>query len=932
MGSDLVGRVVNVGNKCEDIKVGDRVCALGLAIGGNAKYAILPASRVFFCPEDIPPTTVVCLVRNFMAAYQCLHRAGGSKIRPGSKVLITGGAGALGQALIQLAVAAGADEIYATGKGSNSRRIIENLGAQALGRKPAEWLPRVKGEMDIVVDSVCADDFVSSHRALNRTGKLVCVGSTAIVKKTYNWNSGLDPKQRFYVVELASSMPKTSFYDVFSSLEMKREVFRKDLFRLFHLCRNHEITPKVAFCITLDEVANAQLDLEAGGIDGTIVCLPFGPEGKKINVTETGQDQTTEYEDGINVRRSLIGGALPSLFGKVMKDGTFKVLNKNRNDYDDDLYSVAGGIQRSVSRGGINRVDSTPFGFQDDMDRSYHRAMVDEEEDSESTISPYKKSTRKIQKNDDDDYGRADRRSTPRSHPGTRDEGSRRRGGYDDNARSKPKRDHSRIRDDDDRSVRSSRSTRSKSKSRPRRRDDDDDNDNDDRSVSSKRSTRSHRSRSKAHKSTFRHNADDDDDRSTHSRSKHRNSGRRNVSRGLEEEYDRHGNNRPSRSKGGRDVVGNDMGLKRTTSILRNKTASSITRTPLRGGPSRHTSSSRGGRHESNAKAAPSTSIRGRSRGRSASQPIPRAHSRSRDPDAKYRDTRGRARSRSLDSTRSLHRQNSPSDESVYSQGTQASERSGYSRASAYSTGSQYSKDNVSVATSVVSKQSEYSAPEMVKPKRPKKKAEPPEPAKSKKSGLFSRFRSKSRLRVKDLAPVVVARPKQRVSTRNLRGDKAGIQPEKSRHSRSSSQVQTKRHTRKGEETRDRPDVDRNRDRDKGRDRRKPKERRDYDTRDDNSFTESGSNDEYEEQAVRSVVSLNCASGDSLSSGEGRQIIPREPTIKAHRKNIKPRSALKPSRRSSSRPSSSALRPSSRASPPKRASSSRRNVYDDDDY
>jgi NADPH:quinone reductase-like Zn-dependent oxidoreductase len=36
MGCDLVGRVINVGDKCEDIKIGDRVCAVGLAIGGNA--------------------------------------------------------------------------------------------------------------------------------------------------------------------------------------------------------------------------------------------------------------------------------------------------------------------------------------------------------------------------------------------------------------------------------------------------------------------------------------------------------------------------------------------------------------------------------------------------------------------------------------------------------------------------------------------------------------------------------------------------------------------------------------------------------------------------------------------------------------------------------------------------------------------------------
>ena len=69
-GCDLVGRVINTGDKVGDgIGVGDLVCALGLSIGGNAKYAVVPYTRVFVCPEDIHPTVMACLVRNYMAEY-----------------------------------------------------------------------------------------------------------------------------------------------------------------------------------------------------------------------------------------------------------------------------------------------------------------------------------------------------------------------------------------------------------------------------------------------------------------------------------------------------------------------------------------------------------------------------------------------------------------------------------------------------------------------------------------------------------------------------------------------------------------------------------------------------------------------------------------------------------------------------------------------
>lgn len=951
MGCDLVGRVVNVGNKCDDIKLGDRVCSVGLAIGGNAKYAILPSSRVFCCPEDIEPRIVACLARNYMAAYQCLHRAGGMKIRPGNKVLIIGGSGSLGQALIQLAVAAGADEVYATGKGSNSKRIIENLGAQALGRKPGEWLPYVKGEMDIVIDSVCTDDFVSSHRALSRTGKLVCVGSTAVSKKSYNWNSGLDPSQRFAVVELASSMPKTSFYDVFSSLEMKRDIFRKDLFRLFHLCRNHEITPKVAFCITLDEVANAHLDLEAGGVDGTIVCLPFGPEGMETSVKETGQDQITVYDDGIELRRSLIGGTLPSLFGKVMKDGTFKLLNKKTEDYDDDLYSMAGGIQRAPSQGGIRRVDSTPFGFQDDMEQSYYRGMGGDEGDDESRVSAYKPKGRKSSRYDDDDgYSRSGRKASSRSGPSSsrrdmRDEdesyydspernhrgGGRGYGGYQDDMRSNsrgPSRNLSARDDDDD--VRSVRSRKDKQIFRVR-----------DYDV-------------------------EDDIQSVRSKSK-RGGSRRNITRDMLDEVDDYASVGRSHSRAGHSRTEPMTDIKRTTSILRNSKQGSFSNRPTSrshhsGSNARHESIGASSRYASSKVAPARPSSRGR---RSSSQPIPRARSRSRDPDADRNIERGRARSRSLDSR---PRSRSPSIESVYSQDTQGT------RGSIKSNGSQISgfieefSDAVSVATSVVSSnETEYTEPE-VKERLPssRKKSKPKrvveeapkvivEKRKGGGKGLFSRFRSRSRNRVQEEV-VVNSKPKikQRVVAKPV------AKP------RSSSRVARDRDERKERQLKEavvRRDRERKKPKESSRSRHRGGSSGKHTYDDVNDHQSVVSDDMYEEEAVRSVVSLNCASDDSIetnlvevdpraSSSRRSSARPERPRSALKPPSSRPRSALRPattggtssprapsSRPSLSRPSSSRqykapptsrpVRSSSRAST---RSSSRRNVYEDDDY
>lgn len=897
LGCDLVGRVINVGTRCDDIKVGDRVCAVGLAIGGNAKYAILPSSRVFCCPEDIHPTKVACLARNYMAAYQSLHRAGGAKIRPGQKVLIIGGAGALGQALIQLAIAAGADEVFATGKGSNAKRVIENLGAQALGRKPGEWLPYVKGEMDIVVDSVCDDDFVSSHRALKRGGKLVCVGSTAVAKKTYNWNAGLDPKKRFSVIEMASKMPDTSFYDVFSSLEMKRDIFRKDLFRLFHLVRNHEISPKVAFCVSLNEIANAHLDLEAGGIDGSIICLPFGPEGKQLSSRDSEQDHIIEYEDGVQVREGLLGGQIKSMFGKVMKDGTFKELGKDRdtfNDLDDDMYSRAG--DNYGPQDGIRRVDTAPFGLQDDMDRSFHRGILDKEDDDEDarTSSYHARSNR------------SGRQPVPRPSTGTN-----RRGAMDDpdeyiygQTRNSGRRD-THGDDDDMRSVRSS-SKRGSSRNAGSRGNLMVDDGNDMRSVRSS----SRRGSSRTTDSRRNVVADDDDDmRSVRSRSNVRGGSSRNLGAGRgygarDDPDDDARSVRPAsamRAGSRRNVAPidndgdygqDDFGLKRTPSILRNGNGST---------------------------ARPTATSNARSSSKGSRQPVPRARSTSRDPNADKVSQRGRTRSRSADSKKRDER--SPTLESVYSQGTQ---KSAATMNSEYTKDSAYSVDDRSLAPSVVSMESEYSPPEIREKEKSRRKkvsrARPPDEPKPRevmekstsKRGIFSRLRSKSRQR-EEKKIAVSARPKlHRRST-----SKVPPPPP----AREKDERKEKRATHKSRGVKDDRPVESGK---RSSSKRRESSRRRDETRDEY----------YEEEEVRSVVLLKGASEETMSEPEDEVLRTADRRRDGWRRSSSsnPTSALKrSSSRSSMRPSEGVTqRSSSRQTSSRNRSSSR--GHNDDRY
>jgi len=122
MGCDLVGRIIKIGSDCgTEHEIGDKVCAIGLGIGGNSRYVTVSDSKLLPCADDIHPSKVACMIKNYVAAYQCLYRVGGFKIKKKHTVLIIGGAGSFGRAAIQLSIAVGA-KVYGTGKGKNQRK------------------------------------------------------------------------------------------------------------------------------------------------------------------------------------------------------------------------------------------------------------------------------------------------------------------------------------------------------------------------------------------------------------------------------------------------------------------------------------------------------------------------------------------------------------------------------------------------------------------------------------------------------------------------------------------------------------------------------------------------------------------------------------------------------------------------------------------
>src|SRR5215212_98487 len=136
-GQDGAGIVDEVGNGVYDLKAGDRVWVFlaqhDRPLGTAAEYTVVPADRVV--PLDAASYDVgASLGVPAMTAHRALtvHEDGSSRLSPealdGRIVLVTGGAGAVGHAAIQLAVWAGAS-VITTVSSEEKARLAEAAGA-----------------------------------------------------------------------------------------------------------------------------------------------------------------------------------------------------------------------------------------------------------------------------------------------------------------------------------------------------------------------------------------------------------------------------------------------------------------------------------------------------------------------------------------------------------------------------------------------------------------------------------------------------------------------------------------------------------------------------------------------------------------------------------------------------------------------------------
>ncbi len=168
-GMEFAGEVVAVGRQVTLFSPGDRAMAV-VGGGAQATLARVDEMHALRVPEDLPWTEAGGFPEVFTTAYDALFRQ--ADLQMGDRVLVSGAAGGVGTAGVQLAVQAGAD-VTATVRDPARHDAVAALGAHHVLAPGSE---EAQAPYDVVLELVGAPSLTSVLAHLAPWARVVVIG------------------------------------------------------------------------------------------------------------------------------------------------------------------------------------------------------------------------------------------------------------------------------------------------------------------------------------------------------------------------------------------------------------------------------------------------------------------------------------------------------------------------------------------------------------------------------------------------------------------------------------------------------------------------------------------------------------------------------------------------------------------------------------
>ncbi|MDM0050564.1 NADPH:quinone reductase [Variovorax sp. J22R115] len=260
--SDGMGLIDAVGEGVDPKRIGERVwtwnAAWERASGTAAQYIALPERQAVPLPENVPGEVGACLGIPALTALHAVLSDGGVS---GQRVLVAGGAGAVGHYAIQFARLLGAAQVLSTVSNESKEAVARNAGAtEVINYRKANVaqavLDATSGEgVDRVIEVDIAANAALDLEIIRHEGLWVVYGSGSrefslpffpLISKNV--------LARFFMVYRLSSADRQR------AISLLTDWLRRDLLK-------HSIGQQ----FSLDQIADAHSAVEMGGAMGNVV-------------------------------------------------------------------------------------------------------------------------------------------------------------------------------------------------------------------------------------------------------------------------------------------------------------------------------------------------------------------------------------------------------------------------------------------------------------------------------------------------------------------------------------------------------------------------------------------------------------------------------------------------------------------------------------
>src|ERR1700690_731923 len=266
-GYEVAGTVEAIGAGVTGFEVGQRVAALTV-YGGFAERIVREAEHFLPIPDSVSDLDAAAVILNYGTAWQMIHRV--AKAKSGQTALVTGAAGGVGTAALQLLRLAG---LKAYGAASSAKHgTVRSLGATPIDYRagPLDRLTRAlePGGVDYAFDAVGGANIGACIGALRPGGTVVgfgFMGAPGMLSQAAMFAN------IFIGARLRGRVGK--FYGITMLYRKDPKPLREDLSKIFALLAGNKIDPLVSRTFPLAEARQAIELLAGGSVEGKLVLM-----------------------------------------------------------------------------------------------------------------------------------------------------------------------------------------------------------------------------------------------------------------------------------------------------------------------------------------------------------------------------------------------------------------------------------------------------------------------------------------------------------------------------------------------------------------------------------------------------------------------------------------------------------------------------------